>query len=114
MNPQPNNLRRNRLGTGLTQDEVSFLLGTSSGARVSRYESFKRLPELNVVLAYAAIHQRPIQELFEGKYQEVTASVLTRAKELRDMLKDDPKERRKVEILNAMILVLERGFDLHE
>ena len=110
--PLPHYLRTHRLGTGLTQDEIAFLLGASDGSRISRYESFKRLPELSVALAYGAVHQEPVQQLFQGRYLQIAAGVLVRARELRENLASEPADKGKVEILSTMILVLERGFDL--
>jgi len=109
--PLPHYLRTHRLELGLTQDEIAFLLGASDGSRISRHESFKRMPDLNVALGYAAIHQAPLQDIFGGKYMKVAACVLQRAKVLREKLGSEPADTRKVEILSAMILVLERGFD---
>lgn len=84
--PLPHYLRARRLDTGLTQDEMAFLLGAGDGSRVSRYEAFRRLPDLNVALAYLAVHQGAAQELFVGQYCEVAAGVLDRARLLRARL----------------------------
>ena len=97
---------------GLTQDELAFLLGSSDGSRISRYESFKRLPELNIALAYGAVHQEPLQDVFRGKYMEIAADVLARARELKSRLVLEESNAQKVELLNTLILVLERGFDI--
>lgn len=93
---------------------MAFLLGASDGSRVSRYESFKRMPDLDVALAYIAVHQGPVQELFAGKYYEIAGGVLERARKLRKELLGVSEAKRKVELLSTMILVLERGFDLRE
>ena len=53
-----------------------------------------------------------MQQLFAGKYMEVAAGVLGRAKELRGKLGSASESKAKVEILSAMILVLQRGFEL--
>ena len=66
----------------LSQDDVAFLLGTQSGAKVSRYEHFVRVPSLETALAFEAIFQKPAHELFGGLYQHVEAEVATRAKAL--------------------------------
>lgn len=78
----PNYLRKNRKRLALSQDEVAFLLGTQSGAKVSRYEHFVRVPSLETALAYEAIFQRPARELFGGLYQKVEQEVAGRAKSL--------------------------------
>jgi transcriptional regulator with XRE-family HTH domain len=80
--PLPNYLRSNRKRSGLSQDEVAFLLGAQSGAKVCRNERFVREPSLATALAYEAIFQRPASELFGGLYQEIEKQVADRAKAL--------------------------------
>ena len=77
-----NYLRANRKRLGLSQEEVSFLLGVVSSSKVSRYERFARDPSLETALAFEAILQRPVRELFPGLYQNVQEKVAARAKVL--------------------------------
>lgn len=78
----PNYLRANRKRLALSQDEVAFLLGTQSGAKVCRYERFVREPSLETAFAFEAIFQRPARELFGGLYQKIEQEVAARAKAL--------------------------------
>ena len=78
----PNYLRSHRKRLGLSQDEVAFLLGSQSGAKVSRYERFARGASLETALALEAIFQKPASELFGGLYQEIEKQVVARAKAL--------------------------------
>jgi len=78
----PNYLRSNRKRLALSQEEVAFLLGTQSGAKICRYERFAREPSLQTALAFEAIFQRPTSELFGGLYQKVQQEVAARAKTL--------------------------------
>jgi transcriptional regulator with XRE-family HTH domain len=78
----PNYLRANRKRLTLSQDEVAFLLGTQSGAKVCRYERFVREPSLQTAFAFEAIFQKPARELFGGLYQKVEQEVVARAKVL--------------------------------
>jgi transcriptional regulator with XRE-family HTH domain len=78
----PNYLRSNRKRLALSQEEVAFLLGTQSGAKVCRYERFAREPSLETALAFEVIFQRPASELFGGLYQKVEQEVAARAKTL--------------------------------
>jgi transcriptional regulator with XRE-family HTH domain len=66
----------------LSQAEVSFLLGAHGGAKTSRYEGFKQVPTLETALAFEAIFQRPISELFSGQYEAVERDVAARARTL--------------------------------
>ena len=76
----PNHLKANRKRLALSQDDVAFLLGTKSGAKVCRYERFVREPSLQTALAYEAIFKMSVSELFGGLYERVEKDVGERAK----------------------------------
>jgi transcriptional regulator with XRE-family HTH domain len=98
----PNYLLSNRKRLTLSQDEVAFLLGTQSGAKVCRYERFAREPSLEMALAFEVIFQRSASELFDGLYKKVEQEVAARAKELAartDRQKPNRRTARKREIL---------------
>lgn len=65
-----NYLRTHRKRIGLTQDEMTFLLGCQSGAKVSRYERFARQPSLHTVFVYEVLFGVPARELFAGEFQK--------------------------------------------
>lgn len=109
-----NYLRTYRKGIGLTQDEVAYLLGCRSGAKVSRYERFGRQPNLETVLAYEAIFRIPARELFAGLNQGVERKTLRRVRVLIRRLSrvpPNPATRRKVEFLRGVSLGLPRDAD---
>lgn len=76
----PNYLRAQRKRLSLSQDEVAFLLGAESGAKVCRYERFTREPSLRTALACEAVFHKPVRELFAGLYATVEREVESRAK----------------------------------
>lgn len=78
----PNYLLANRKRLALSQDDVAFLLGTQSGAKICRYERFVRVPSLETALAYEAIFKRSVSELFGGLYRKTEGAVAERAKTL--------------------------------
>ncbi|MBI4469801.1 MAG: helix-turn-helix transcriptional regulator [Acidobacteria bacterium] len=78
----PNYLRTYRKRAGLSQDEIAFLLGARSGAKVSRYERFRREPSLRTALAYESVFRIPVRELFAGIYEEAELKTLKRRKVL--------------------------------
>jgi transcriptional regulator with XRE-family HTH domain len=78
----PNYLLSHRKRTALSQTEVAFLLGIQSGAKVCRHERFTLDPGLQTALAYEAIYQRPISELFPGLVEKIQNDVRARAKML--------------------------------
>ena len=93
-----NYLRAYRKRGGLTQDEVAFLLGCKSGAKVSRYEKLMRQPNLQSVVACQAIFGVQAHELFPDIYKKVEQETIKRAEELlRTMNKNDhePLNQRK-------------------
>ena len=103
----PNYLRANRKRLALSQDEVAFLLGTQSGAKVCRYERFVREPSLETALAYEVIFKRSVSELFGGLYQKVEGQVSARAKTLTDRQdrgKPTPQSARKREALAGLAI----------
>lgn len=58
------------------------MLGTKNGSDVSRHETFARVPTLHTALAYEAILNLPVRELFAGEYTKVEAQVRRRAEDL--------------------------------
>jgi DNA-binding XRE family transcriptional regulator len=78
----PNYLLSHRKRTALSQTEVAFLLGLQNGTKVCRHERFTLDPDLQTALAYEAIYQRPISELFSGFVEKTHDDVKARAKML--------------------------------
>jgi transcriptional regulator with XRE-family HTH domain len=76
----PNYLLSNRKRLALSQDDLAFLLGAESGAKVCRYERFSRVPGLETALAFEVIFQKPLRKLFAGLYQTIQTEVAARAK----------------------------------
>jgi transcriptional regulator with XRE-family HTH domain len=82
-----NYLRAHRKNSGLTQEEVAFLLGFDNANLVSRYEKRQRMPPVQTALAYEAIFGIPIAELFSGVQQRVISDVEKRRSELSTRLR---------------------------
>src|SRR5712692_5609597 len=81
-----NYLRSHRKESGLTQQEVAFLLGCEDGTLVSRYEKRRRLPPIETALACEEIFGVPVAELFAGMRQSVGKDVAKRRFELMSQL----------------------------
>jgi transcriptional regulator with XRE-family HTH domain len=94
-------LRANRKRLALSQDDVAFLLGNESGAQVSRYEHFDRVPTLETALAYEVIMKRSASELFGGMYLGAERKVAERAKALMQQMTDvtGPRAARRRSVL---------------
>jgi transcriptional regulator with XRE-family HTH domain len=100
-----NYLRTYRKRSGLSQDEVAFLLGCQNGTKVSRYERFSRKPNLETLLAYEMVFGAPARELFAGAYQKVERKICHRTQLLTRKLNratPDKMATRKLQILKAI------------
>jgi DNA-binding XRE family transcriptional regulator len=86
-----NHLRRYRKRGALTQEETAFLLGGNCGTKVSRLERGARAPSLQTALAYQAVFNVSVHELFPGEFQEAVTAVQGRAAKLSRKL--EGKER---------------------
>jgi transcriptional regulator with XRE-family HTH domain len=91
-----NYLRTFRKRSHLSQDEVAFLLGSGSGCKVSRYERFARVPNLQTAMAFEVVYGVPIKELFAGIFQKVESQTLRRARLLASRLNKNDSSRLKV------------------
>jgi transcriptional regulator with XRE-family HTH domain len=101
----PNYLRTFRKRTGLSQEEVAFLLGCQSGNKASRYERRTRKPNLETILAYELVFGAPARELFAGIFDDVADATLKRAQALAEKLKQNRANlliAQKLETLEAI------------
>ncbi len=104
-NKLPNYLRTYRRRAALSQDEVAFLLGVQSGAKVCRYERFSRTPSLETALAFQVVFCASTRNLFGGLYQKIERDVGKRAAMLARRLthsKQDGPMARKLDALRAI------------
>jgi transcriptional regulator with XRE-family HTH domain len=100
-----NYLRTYRKKLGLTQREVSFLLGCYGPAKVSRYERTGRIPDLKTIFAYEAIFQKPARELFAGIYDRAERETRRRVRQLVSRLRkrlESPALARKIASLREV------------
>jgi DNA-binding XRE family transcriptional regulator len=75
-----NHLLSYRKRSGLSQDEVAFLLGSLSGTIVCRHERQNRAPDIHTALAYEVIYNCQISGLYPGLYKKIKLRVVERAK----------------------------------
>ena len=98
-------MRTYRRRAGLTQDELAFLLGCRSGAKVSRYERMTRRPNLQAAFGCHVIFGVPAHELLPGILAEVERGIIKRAHLLSQELslqRSNPRLRRKLALLKAI------------
>lgn len=104
-----NYVRSYRKRTGFSQNEIAYLLGSKSGAKVSRYECFNREPRLKTVFAYEAVFGVPTQKLFGGVQQEAQKRTVKRAKLLAQKLSRKPQSRETACKLEALLAIVSKN-----
>lgn len=108
MSPKLHNyLRSHRKRFGLSQKDLAFLLGVKNRDKVSRYELYKRLPNLQTALALQALFGTPVAELFAGIYEQVEKETSKRARILSGKMegaKENKSDSRKAELLRAIAI----------
>jgi transcriptional regulator with XRE-family HTH domain len=99
-----NCLRHRRKLSGLAQHEVTFLLGADR-TKISRYESYGRIPNLQTVFALEIIYGMPARDLFPGIFDAAHAAVQTRAQKLAEHIARRAKHPalRKQAFLHAVL-----------
>jgi DNA-binding XRE family transcriptional regulator len=83
-------LRTHRRGRGLSQDDVAYLLGTTSGTSISRHEKAERLPKLETALAYEIVLGVPIRDIYAGTFRALEKGILKRAAKLATRVSQRP------------------------
>jgi transcriptional regulator with XRE-family HTH domain len=104
----PNYIRTYRKRAGFSQDEVAFLLGASSGAKISRYERYTRFPTLQTALTCEAVFGVPVRELFAGVYEKVKMDTAKRARQLAERFSHVPPNRRTTQKLESLDRLISR------
>ena len=78
-NHLPNYLRTHRKRVRLHQHQVAHLVGARSGAKISRYEHYLRIPDLATVFALEIIYGTSAKVLFAGIFEDARQLVHDRA-----------------------------------
>jgi len=111
-------LRTYRRRTGLSQDEVAFLLCAAcgctvpkhdclaSGTLVSRHESGTQWPKLKTAFAYEIILGIPLRELYAGSYDQMHETIREAAARLLSDMPEtptDPRIKQKVDAIKRIV-----------
>jgi len=83
----PNYLLTHRKHSGLSQSEVSFLIGLKDKSDLSRYERNARQPSLRTALACQEAFGVPVSELFAGLNDSVANDARGRMAKLHTRLR---------------------------
>lgn len=77
-------IRSYRRKSRLSQEDVAFLLGGTSGTSVSRHERGRRAPTVQTALAYEIILGKAVGQLYSRFHEVLRADIARRAAELVD------------------------------
>ena len=95
MNPNTISLFRSlRRQSGLTQEDVAFLVGLKAASQVSRHESGEREPELRLALGYKLIFDATAHELLPNIFLDVAKDIAGRVHILLDRENATPNDQR--------------------
>jgi DNA-binding XRE family transcriptional regulator len=82
----PNYIRIHRRRTGLSQREISQILGYSDEDSVRRHERLHITPSLQIAIKYELLFRIPVSEIFAGLRDEVALELEKKVMELEEML----------------------------
>ena len=81
-----NHLRRIRLGAGLQQQDVAYLLELKSHETISRIEHHKAIPSVGILLAYSVIFGEQLKSMIPYAYFNQQRLIMKRAQSLHKKL----------------------------
>lgn len=91
--PLKSYLKMYRRRTGLSQTDVSYLIGLNDGSNISRHERGRRVPALENLLAYEIIYGTAAGGLYEGLMHSIKEVLLLRAIGLSGRLRRTPRSK---------------------
>ncbi len=97
-----------RKRSGLSQQEVAFLLDLKSGQMVSRYERLSRTPSSAVLLAAVILFDVSPHDLLPGICKKVEKRIAIRAKTLIALFDTQPQTPRLLHKREFLLDVIER------
>jgi DNA-binding XRE family transcriptional regulator len=102
-------LRTLRQRSGLTQAELSKILGFLTEIPVSRHERSVTVPNLLTAIGYEVVFRSSVSELFPGLYQTVEAGIEARLEALeKELHQSTAKGRTAAEIARKLEFLCER------
>lgn len=81
-----NYLRSFRKGLGLTQKELSFLLGKPSISAISKFENDRTTPDLKTAIQFRILYDSKFKRLWPKRYKEYEYFLVDRMDTLAGML----------------------------
>ncbi len=94
----PCRLRAYRKSYGLSQRELAVLLGLRSQGLIAEYETGRKRPGIEALVACALIFDQPVAALFPRFHTRVTRNVRLRAKCLQDAVTHRRRARTRMHL----------------
>jgi transcriptional regulator with XRE-family HTH domain len=93
-------IRINRRRLGLTQEELSLLVGLSGAAVVSRTERAKQTPTAHALIGYALVFGMATYELLPSFHRDIEDTIVAAARTLlADYAERDDERARHIRLL---------------
>ncbi len=102
-------LRMSRKQSQLNQADLAFLLGLSDYSNISRWEQGRRIPSIEMLIAYHLLFGIEIEKLFERKMEEICKMLVERIRMLLAnlrMLKSSQKVTGRILFLESALVRL--------
>src|SRR5689334_14684795 len=98
-------LRSHRLRSGLSPQELAYLVGFQSPGAISRVEKRMRRPSVNLLVACFVIFGTGVTDIFPGTLNGVETGVMARVWSLYESIQGAPsrKTKAKIELLESAI-----------
>lgn len=95
-----------RLKSGLSQDDVAFLMGCKSGSKLSRCERQRRTCTLKAALGFEIIFGVQLRDLFAGFGDDIESAIVKRAGRLGQMIMSKPPTKKRTQKLKALAVIV--------
>jgi len=102
-----NHIRSHRKRTGLSQQNVGFLLGYGNTSAVSRHELSVSIPKLLTAIGYEVVFGQPISKLFPDLRKAVEEDVNKKLAELEGHVQKKAKEAIRQSLISQKIAWLD-------
>ena len=91
-----NYLKASRKNMGLTQKELSFLLGKTSVSAISKFENDKTTPDLKTAIEFRILYDSNLKRLWPKRYKEYEYFLVDRMDTLAGMLESGKDNKAKL------------------
>jgi DNA-binding XRE family transcriptional regulator len=108
----PNYIRIHRRRVGLSQREMSEILGFRIES-VARHEQFHATPDLQIAIGYELIFRIPVSELFAGLRDEVATDIEAKLRQLEEQLGQRSARDRDANVTARKLAWLSKRRDIH-